>query len=224
LRAHALEDLAARYARCATYRDRGTVLTRSSGGASYILVERFDTLFDRTRGLRFRYFADDGKLRFGIWALDGHVSKWFWDSSTSLDTRGTSALDALTDLKGVTKLVSWWLPGFLLGRKDRSMGSIKGRGSLDHYLAIEVRGVQAGVTEFAWDEQAQLLRRVYSVSEISAEDAQKFARDRRVVVIGGGPVPGLSQSTTTETWVLYEGPTCDEPPDAIDRELEKAPW
>jgi hypothetical protein len=102
-----LAKLEAKYAQCHTYRDRGTVvyMTWGAEGLAHSQIARFDTLFVRDRGLRFRHFDERGTLLYGVWARGNDVREWFLGSTPA--SRGASIENSMSALKGVTGLASW---------------------------------------------------------------------------------------------------------------------
>ena len=113
--AAAFSNIKGKYGSCRTYRDRGTVLSTrwESDTSSSLVIGRFDTIFHRDRGLRFRYFDESGALRYAIWAHDGQIQRWYWGAVQSPSTSSSPIMAAMFDLRGVTSLTSWIVPSML---------------------------------------------------------------------------------------------------------------
>jgi hypothetical protein len=106
-----LATMRAAYAACRSYRDRGTV-TSVSTATKREEVERFDTVFVRGVGLRFRYYEKDGPLRFGIWRRGDKTQEYFWGSARDVDVPFERTTYAL---QGVTNRTSSLAPNLLYG-------------------------------------------------------------------------------------------------------------
>ncbi len=118
-----------RYATCHNYRDRGVVnatiwdanSSRTTESRADTLVARFDTLFVRHVGFRFRYFNERGELQHAIWQRGDKTRTW----SRGEPAEQHSLEDALSMFRGVTQQTSQLGPSLLFGFSVSA-----GRGSL----------------------------------------------------------------------------------------------
>jgi hypothetical protein len=108
-----LDPVVQRYGACRSYRDRGTLVGRViSGDAAKrpVEVSRFDTLFVRDVGLRFRFHDEQGRLQVAIWRRGDETVTWQLGTAT----KAPSIEDALTVTRGVTGLTSEVIPRLLM--------------------------------------------------------------------------------------------------------------
>ena len=159
------------YANCHAYRDRGTVVDTSwtLDGTSNVIVARFDTLFLRGRGLRFRYYDESGTLRHALWAWDGRAQEWWWRAALEpMDASTMAVLAWISSARGVTNLTSWYVPTLLF---DRAPECEAGSWNLlpkswERATTVIFRDASQDVTtEFTMDLRAGVVRRVYRVAK-----------------------------------------------------------
>jgi len=108
-----LDPVVQRYGGCRSYRDHGTVVARmtsASGGSHAMEVSRFDTLFVRDVGLRFRFHDEQGRLRAAIWRRGDDTSMWHLGTTT----KAPSIEHALAGARGVTGFASDIIPSLLM--------------------------------------------------------------------------------------------------------------
>jgi hypothetical protein len=109
-----LDPVMQRYGSCRSYRDRGTVIRSIMSGTGRkrpVELSRFDTLFVRDVGLRFRFHDEQGRLQAAIWRRGDETVTWQLGTAT----KARSIEDALTAMRGVTGLTSEVIPSLLMG-------------------------------------------------------------------------------------------------------------
>jgi hypothetical protein len=219
----AFDEITTRYATCRTYRDRGEVVVTSWSGSEEkpSSVGRFDTIFVRDRGLRFRYFAESGELRYGFWAVGDAITELAWGSVTHFQK--LPLVDAMFSLKGVTSLASWVVPNLLYGRlKPHSAASPGPENnaacnkcpSVTFYQAVEDQTMT-----FNLDLGVDVVRRFRLLVAKPATDAMKRAAE-----IGTDDLPNADALTRTETRIFYDSPQLNVDESALRAELEAQPW
>jgi hypothetical protein len=207
-----LDKVVARYAKCRNYRDRGTVVTTFwRPRRSTVRAARFDTLFVRDVGFRFRFSDEQGRLKHAIWSRGQKTQSW----SLGQVSEG-AAEDASVAGRGVTSFTSQIVPGLLLGASPfsgersfvRGTPSAAGTGPTEcgkcWLVAFGITGQWEDV--FAVDESHLVLRRVQSVRLVSDDEED------------GGAI------FASDTAIFYE-PQVDVPDEApLVQELQVQPW
>lgn len=219
----ALTSVERKYASCRVYRGGGTVIEVGArhgvGGAT---VNRFDTLFVRDRGLRFRYFQEDGHPQVIVWSMDGDVRVWSYGHAI----RSSKTLqDNMYALRGVTSRASWIVSRLLFGESlltsptcgtwyEETLPS-DCRECPNVAIACSPEGDP--VVILSLDLRSDTLKRYYRVQE-----GRRAGGDPLAVTLGEprarGPV------TRVETVIVYDSFECNEDePGAMDA-LRKQPW
>lgn len=209
----------ARYATCHNYRDRGVV---TSGGwnadgpqwvRSTANVARFETLFVRGIGLRFRYWNEKGLLQTAIWQRGSTTKTW----SLGTVAQETSLERALFVHRGVTDLTSQIVPSLLFGLalSTPEPGLLPGEPALAGSAPIgcgkcrvlAFRGTTGRQLLLVVDESSEVLRRFQdSFPYSSAGD------DRR------------TRNVVADSLIVYE-PELDVADESeLTRELDSQPW
>jgi hypothetical protein len=200
------------YSRCRTYQDRGTVVVKtwSRNGEPFTFVNRFDTIFVRDRGLRFRYFEEDGTLNTAIWKLDGRAGKVWFGTARELDASKVES--EMFALRGVTEFASWFVPSLLLGRAMPLGDGPSYAGSTCLWcMDVAFRSSKQEVRrDLSLDLHANVVRRLYE------EDTQPRRVDNKYV---SGPTP--PPIVRTETMILYDTPSFDSDEGALIAEIQK---
>jgi hypothetical protein len=106
----ALEAAKKKHESCRNYRDRGALVAAfwENPGNRTTRVSRFDTLFVRDKGLRFRFFGESGKLEHAIWRRGDKTVRYSLGRSEE-----TSYERALWAFMGVTSRTSSRVPALL---------------------------------------------------------------------------------------------------------------
>jgi len=202
------------YAHCQTYQDRGTVVLKmwTRDGSVFTVVNRFDTIFVRDRGFRFRYLDEDGMLIVSIWNWDGRAVKVWFSTSSEVDASKVEA--QMWDISDITNFTSWFVPSLLFGR-DMHLGdgpSFVGTGCL-WCLEVAFRAPEQDVTDLRLDLRASVVRRIDEVdAHPRANDSEEF-------------FPGTAGSPLVriETLVLYDAPSFDADESVLIAEMQKGP-
>lgn len=197
-----MADVVRRYSTCRTYEDRGVVVATYVDGARVRYeISRFETVFARGRGLRFRFSDENGELVAAIWMTDNRVQAWFHGKVTTVDTLE----HAIGSAKGVTMLASWVIPSLLFGRRltDRQPAVVDyengGCGECARVgFPMSRRGTRAVLSV---DLEQGLLVRRYTIHDSRTEP-------------GGGPGDVIAYEASLDV--------ADEA--ALVRELETQPW
>jgi hypothetical protein len=207
----AFSEIADRYATCRTYEDRGQVMTVYPGpsGHMHVSLGRFDTIFIRNRGLRFRFFNELGTMIWAVWALDGKVSEWVWGSAQSLPG-GQSLVDTIAPLRGATSLASWVVPSLLFGRLKPESAPVPGYGNNElcnwcSVVAFHEPGNDSPMT-LTLDLHAEVVRR-FSVGEVKLDEKAE-----------------IDSSVQSEVRIFYDSPQLNVEESTIRTELETPPW
>lgn len=231
----AFVEVATKYAHCRTYRDRGTVVGTSwdRDGFAYSSVERFDTLFIRNRGLRFRYFDEAGNLLYGIRARGDDVEEWSGGSVSALkQPPGTSVEYAMSSLKGVTGLASWVVFKLLIGLPPipRPTCGPLYAGAVACAKCPDVAfhcPSQGSAAIYTLDLRTEVLRRFKWLTESLATgvDAREPEADPLIAKLPGSGAAEAHErhgiSKRTQTLILYDSVEFDSDEGAMAAELDK---
>jgi hypothetical protein len=219
----AFDEIATRYAKCRTYRDRGEVIVTSWSGSEEkpSSVGRFDTIFVRDRGLRFRYFAESGELRYGFWAVGDTITELSWGSLTHFAK--LPIVDAMFNLKGVTSLASWVVPNLLYGRlRPHSAANLgpENNAACNKCPSVTFYQPAEGQTmTLNLDLRVDVLRRFQLLVANPAIDEMKRAAE-----IGTDDLPKSDVPTRIQMRIFYDSPQVDVDESALRGELEAPPW
>ena len=221
-----LARIETKYGSCSTYRDHGITIDAldSSFGSS---VGRFDTLFVRNRGLRFRYFDESGALLYGIWSRGDQTTEWERGATRS---PAAPVANEMASLKGVTAFASWVVFKLLTQLPPVSPGPSCGPWYSDNPSCARCANVvfrcspQGFTSAYMLDSRADVVRRFYFWDAANSSD-------------GGDPLvaelPSATPSRTehrrtdspkTETAIMYDSIEFDGDEIALAAELDRKPW
>lgn len=208
-----LRAISERYARCHNYRDRGHVVTKHwMSGKSSISVFRFDTMFVRGGGFRFRFFDERGAMETAIWEHDGRVSAWQIDT----EAEHQSLVSALTNAKGVTQFSSSIVSSLLVGAPLFSGDNAIALGAPSYVGIGSISCGKCSVIAIGPAGRRQVLLTV-------DEDSQALRHVEVLMVIGKGTMDAAEGFGVDE--VISYDPEFDVADDvAMTRELEARPW
>jgi hypothetical protein len=207
----AFTEIAVRYATCRTYKDRGQVMIvyPTQSGHVHVTLNRFDTIFVRNRGFRFRFFNELNMMTWAVWALNGQIFEWMWGDARSLPAE-QSLVDDIAALRGATSLTSWVVPNLLFGLLKPESAPIYG--SENNVLCdrcpmvlFHEPGNDSPMT-LTLDLRAGVVRR-FSVGEVKFDE--KIASE---------------PSVQSEVRIFYESPQLNIEESAIRADLERRPW
>lgn len=108
----AFGEVAGRYVKVQSYRDRGTVIATWHGREPFSVVSRFETLLLRGGGFRFRFWSENGKLETSVWTDGKTVELWSYGNAAPAG----SLEGALAEIRGISSLTSVLVPSILFGR------------------------------------------------------------------------------------------------------------
>ena len=224
----ALTQVHIKFAHCRTYRDRGVVIGRSweHDGVSSLAAHRFDTLFIRDRGLRFRYLKEDGRMTYAVWALGDRIETWSDGFVEVLSASKTSVADVMSNMRGGTGFASWFVPQLLYGRPTQCSQGPWYAGWIHCPTCPEVAfrsPSQHTTTVLSLDLRTSVVRRFYWMRDLSEEDNHAAEQaDGRITVIGPGE--RKIDLARVESLILYEAPEFDVDESVLVSDLDKRPW
>jgi hypothetical protein len=220
----AFEHITSAYGHCHTYQDRGTIIHKMwvRDGTSYTIVDRFDTIFVRDRGFRFRYFDEDGSLDVAIWNWDGRAQEvWF---GTPSEIEASSVESALFDLRGVTKLTSWFVPGLLFGRPVH-LGEGPSYVGSDCLWCLEIafRSPKQDLERYLrLNLRRNVVQRLDELdAHIRVDDNKASSGSAETLDVTNGGTVATSPLVRAETLVLYETPSFDADESMLIAEMQK---
>jgi hypothetical protein len=178
----------------------------------YTFVHRFDTIFVRDRGLRFRYFEEDGRQTIALWRLDGRARQVWFGNASELDASQFES--AMYGFRGVTELASWFVPSLLLGRAmPLGDGPTFVSSTCLWCIDIAFRLPKNDVTRnLLLDMRTNVVRRLSEVEARTVAVDDKF--------LSGPPLPPIVRA---ETMILYDTPSFDLDEGALVAEIQKEP-
>lgn len=190
-------------------------------------VHRFDTLFVRDRGLRFRYFHEDGRPKLIVWAIGDEVRLW---SYGELGSRNRSLQEEMYAFRGVTSWSSWVISQLLFGAPlpPKPTCDVLYEGTYFASCApcpnVTFRcppNANTTVT-LSIDLRSDTMRRYFFRVEAEGEERRSETRDPLVTIFGEASADLVSGGL--EAMILYDSPECDGNEAELLEELQRRPW
>jgi hypothetical protein len=206
--------IAGAYAGFRNYEDRGFVFAWNPAAyADHATVTRFDTVFVRGTGLRFRYLDEQGRLRAAIW-WQGHTITTWSAGVEDAETLGDAEeqIDGLIRagrrIAGITEQTSLLVPALLTSRKALNEDAL--------YLESAQAGCETCVRLLSGSQSEHVQNAIVA-------DATTGLLYRLTVTMELDPEPGRSPATL-ENAISYE-PRWNVPDsEDLAAKIAKRPW